>query len=343
MRSRLACGALAIVAVALGCGSGDDNSAPSVSTSSSNVCSQLAAVACYDLYQCCATGEIDQYLQLDNPEPVDTCKSDLQKRCERAYADVEASLVATRVKFDTDTMNTCLKALVAPSNACATVGDSLPWATACMQSAWVGTVNEGGQCFFSYECANTGTQFCASNQTCTGLPTAGMPCSAQGCALGNYCNGTTCAAQVGLGMPCISSAACDTNLFCDTTQTSPTCTALEAGGQPCDGNTECMSGVCNPGTCEGTGEACLNNSGCEGHCSNAPSTTCVVGDDFECGEGHCSITTEDFCDTAANCPVGETCVLPAMCVGQCQGTVCAETEVTADYCTGALAALPVAP
>ncbi|HEY1556572.1 MAG TPA: Dickkopf N-terminal cysteine-rich domain-containing protein [Kofleriaceae bacterium] len=331
-----------LIAVAA-CG-GDDSSPPSVSASSGNVCDQIAAVACYDLYQCCSTGEIESYLDVSDPESQDTCKSDLKKRCERAYADVEDSLTANRVKFDADTMNTCLKALLPADGVCASVDTALPWTMACMTSAWVGTVNQGGQCFFTYECANQGTQFCSPSQACMALPTAGMACSAQGCALGNYCNGTTCTAQVGLGMACTSSTACSTGLFCDTAQATPVCSALLAGGTSCPSSEACMSGVCTPGTCEGTATTCVGNNECEGHCSNDTALSCSPGFDYECGEGHCSISTADFCDTASNCPLGETCVLPAMCVaGVCQGSVCSENEITVDYCTGALGAVPAAP
>jgi len=341
MRSRLAL--CSVVVVAVGCG-GDDNSPPSIGTSASNVCDQVAAVACYNLYECCAQGEINQFLGLQTPESEDDCKSDIKKKCEREYADVEASVTAGRAKFNSDAMNTCLKAILAPSNACATVEDALPWTMACMQSAWVGTVNTGGQCFFTYECANTGTQFCSPSQTCMGLPTAGMPCSTQGCAIGNFCNGTTCQAQVGQGSPCTSTAQCDMGLFCDTTQTAPTCSQLLAGGQVCPSSAACMSGVCNPGTCEGTGTTCQGSSECEGHCSNDAAVSCSPGLDYECGEGHCSITTGDFCDLTSQCPTGETCVLPATCIaGVCDGSVCSENEVTVDYCTGALGALPGAP
>ena len=341
MRSNLAW--CVVILVAVGCG-GDDNSPPSIGATASNVCDQIADVACYNLYSCCAQGEINSYLGIDDSESEDACKSDIKKKCERSYADVEASVKAGRAKFNSDAMNSCLKALVAPSGECATVADAIPWTMACMQSAWVGLVSPGGQCFFTYECANAGTQSCSPSQTCVGLPTAGMPCSAGLCAAGNFCNGTTCQAQVGPGIACTTTAQCDTGLFCNTASATPTCAQLLAGGDVCPSSAACMSGVCNPGTCADNGATCIGSSGCTGHCSNSPTLTCSPGFDYECGVGHCSITTVDSCDLSDECPTGETCVLPAMCVpAQCIGSVCSENEVTVDYCTGALSALPGAP
>ena len=91
-------------------------------------------------------------------------------------------------------------------------------------------------------------------------------------------------------------------------------------------------------------ETCVGNNECEGHCSNDVAEFCTVGDDFECGEGHCSVTTTTLCNSSAQCISPETCVFPAMCLaGVCDGSVCSENEVTVDYCTGALQALPDAP
>jgi hypothetical protein len=329
-----------VVAIAVGCG-GDDNR-PSIGTSEGNVCDQIAAVACYDMYQCCSEGEIERDLGVSDPRTEDQCKQDVVRICERRLATAEASYTAKRVQFDNNVMNGCLKSLLAPSNACATVDSMLPWAETCMETAWVGQVATGGQCFFTFECANPGTQFCAPDQTCTALPTEGMPCSPQGCATGFFCNGPTCHAQQGPGGACTSTQSCQKDLFCDFSATPPACTAIHDGGQPCTSSAACKSGQCNPGTCAGNGASCFTSANCSKHCSNNNGFCNVDGD---CGIGHCSVTTTQFCSVQGTCPGTETCVLPNMCLpGTCTGNVvCAAVEVTVDYCTGAINNLPLTP
>ena len=330
-----------VFAFAIGCGS--DSSKPSVSTNKGNVCDQIAAVACYDLYTCCTEGEIEATLNVSDPRSEDQCKQDISKECERKFADQEASLAAGRVSFDSSIANTCLKAVLLPSNTCATVADMQPYVMACMDSPWVGQVAAGGMCFFTYECANPGTQFCAPNQTCTALPTDGQPCAPGNvCAAGSFCNGGTCRAQLGPGGQCQSNTQCMKNLFCDFSQPTPICAALKNGGDTCTSNAACVSGVCNPGTCAGTGNFCYTSSQCSKHCSN---TNNFCNLDSDCGIGHCSVTTTTSCFQPTSCPAGETCVLPGTCLAStCTGNiVCSTTEVTVDYCTGAIGALPLTP
>src|SRR5262249_15353610 len=147
--------------------------------------------------------------------------------------------------------------LLAPASSCATVEQMVPWTIACKDSPWVGTVATGGQCFYSFECANSGSSYCAPNQTCTALPTDGMPCAQlQGCAEGFYCSGGTCRAQAGPGAPCTSVTQCMKDLFCDLSATMPTCQVLKGPGEACTGPQSCRAGQCLPGTCMGTGQQC---------------------------------------------------------------------------------------
>jgi len=137
--------------------SSNGNGPPNVDTSADNLCDQIAAVACYDLYQCCPEGLIEQALEIQNPESQDQCESDLHKQCVRALVTFESSLAAKRVTFDASVMNACLKALLPPSNECATVDTTLPWTDACMMSPWTGNVADGGMCFYNFECAGVGS------------------------------------------------------------------------------------------------------------------------------------------------------------------------------------------
>src|SRR5215831_14605483 len=246
---------LLLVLMITGCGGGGDStvSRPSIGTNKDNVCDQIAKVACYDMYLCCSEGEIERKLGVSDPRTGDQCIEDITKMCVRRLASEEASLAANRVRFDSGTMDGCLKALLAPEHTCATVEMTLPWTMACMTSAWVGTVPVGSQCFYTYECAGPGSAYCAPNQTCTALPTDGMPCSPQfGCAKGFYCSGGTCRTQLGAGSMCSSSVQCMMGLFCDLTMPMPTCQALKGPGEACTGPQSCQSGQCLPGTCMGT-------------------------------------------------------------------------------------------
>ncbi|MGE5180834.1 MAG: hypothetical protein ACM31C_02170 [Acidobacteriota bacterium] len=346
MRAALGFALISLVA----CGS--DSTRPSINATKDNVCDQIAQVACYDMYQCCSEGEIERDLNVTDPRTQDQCRDDVRRLCVRRLADAEASLAAGRVTFDATTMDTCLKSIVAPDSECATVTDKLPWTDACMMSAWVGTVPVGGQCFFAFDCAGDGTAYCAPNQTCTALPTPGQPCSFnQPCALGAYCDFTNdqCKALAGQGGTCTSNAQCDMDLFCDLSggTGTGTCQPLHAGGEPCTSSQACESGVCNPGRCMKNSASCYTSANCGKYCASGPEMGFSCTSDQSC-YGHCSVTTTQLCTSSATCPqtpTVETCVFDNPCVSDtCVGdVVCSSTQVTVDYCTGAVGALPLTP
>ena len=336
-----------VIVIGLSCGiaCGGGSSPPSVNTDKSNLCEQIAAVACYDLYQCCSEGEIEHDLGITTPESQDQCNSDVNKLCERDLATVESSLAANRVTFDASVLNTCLKSLLPPANECATVDTMLPWTAGCMMSPYVGNVADGDMCFYNYECKGTGpgTSYCSPDQTCMALPGNGMPCSAQGCAQGTYCNTTTgtdtCQPLQGAGGPCISVTDCMTGLYCDATTGAGTCQPLLAGGEACTSSTACESNDCIPGMCAGTNNSCYTSANCEGTCASGPLMGSFCTTNQNC-EGHCSVTTTTTCVTSTNCPATETCDLYTCNLGTCEGDiVCAATQVTVDYCTGPVSAL----
>jgi hypothetical protein len=325
---------------------GSSNNAPTVDTNKSNICSQVAAVDCYDIYQCCSESEIEKDLGLTTPESQDQCGSDLTKLCERDLVTFESSLAANRVTFDATALNACLKALEAPANECATVDTMLPWADACMTSAWIGNVADGSQCFYSFECKGTGpgTSFCSPNETCMPLPTAGQACTAEGCAKGNYCNFTgptaTCVPLQATGGTCTNTAECMMGLYCNFTTGPATCQPLLAGGQACTNNNSCESNQCLPGTCStDPAQQCFTKDVCNGMCTTGPNTGNFCTTDTNCG-GHCSTTTTTACIVAGSCPAGETCVLYTCNPPTCDGDiVCASSQLTVDYCTGPNGAL----
>jgi hypothetical protein len=338
MRTAIACG---VFVVLTGCG----NNSPEIDTTQDNVCDQIAEVACFDMYQCCAEGEIEQILMVSDPRTQGDCQSDLRTRCKRDLADFDFSIKNKRVKFDAKVMNDCLKEFVAPDNTCVTVESAKPWAMACMTSAWSGTVAVGSACDFNHECATD--SFCASNRTCTALPAENQPCSPQGCAGGLFCDtaavsGPVCRARLTAGVACTSTLQCQKGLFCDTGAPlgMRTCTALHANGETCDGSFGCSSTLCLSGTCEVTGSGCFTDAACGGRCSNDATISCTA--DSGCGNGTCSIGGAT-CSPLLPCTgVGSVCVFPNKCnFSKCVGNVCADPHLTIDYCTSALGDLPV--
>jgi len=330
---RLLMGVSLVLVGLVACGDG-----VSVSTSASNVCSEVAKVACHNMYRCCSEGEIENFLNTDDARTEPQCQVDVERICERSIAKLDAGIEAKRVKFDSDTMNKCLEALVAPDDACAIVDTMLPWTEECMDSAWVGLVADGGQCFASFECASK-TSACAPNQTCTPLGTEGQPCGQLGCATGFFCQaGTTtptCRAQLGAGQACASTTQCLKPLFCDFQSATPTCTDRLNGGEKCSSDQNCKSSQCIPGICQGTTLDCFDNTDCSRHCADDGSF-CTM--DSNCGLGTCSISGFS-CSSAAGCTqAGETCNFPVKCLpGVCEGEpVCTTAQLVADYCTGAL-------
>jgi hypothetical protein len=317
------------------CGDGVD-----VSTNANNVCSEVAQVACHNAYQCCSEGEIEDFLNVSDPRTEPQCLEDLTRICERNIARLDAAIEAKRVKFESDTMNKCLEALVAPSDSCATVDTMLPWTEECMDSAWVGLVADGGQCFSNIECASKNS-VCAPNQTCMPLPVAGQPCPQLKCAPGNFCQistGTpTCQVQLGAGQMCSSSAQCLKPLFCDFQAAMPTCTDRLEGGAKCTSDQNCKSNECIPGTCAGTTLSCFSDTGCSKRCADDGSS-CSTDAICSNNSGQCSVSG-NFCSPSTVCAgVGETCNYPIKCLpGVCEGTpACTTAQVVADYCEGAL-------
>jgi hypothetical protein len=344
MRHQLA--TVATTALAIACGSSPMSNQtlppPTIATTKDNVCDQVAAVACYDWYTCCSEGEIEHFLGVVQPRPEPGCVDDVKRLCERKLTTEMFSVTNARVSFDGSVMDACLKAMLVPAGGCTTVAPALPWLVACMDTAWIGVVPVGGECDFAYECAQRDANFCAPNRQCTARPTLGMPC-ANGCAAGLFCNNGTCATLLDIGSACTVSAQCMPGLYCDFSQSLPTCVPLHAPGEVCNSNQSCRNGDCIPGSCAGETNLCYTSANCAGRCATS-GFFCQF--DYNCNSnGHCSITTTATCNPfGMNCMPGDgTCVYPEKCnAGTCVGdVVCADITVSVDYCTDVLSSLPV--
>jgi hypothetical protein len=335
--------AVLMCAVLVHCG-GSNNGPPTVATTKSNVCDQIAAVACYDMYNCCTEGQIERSLGITDPETQSQCQDDVKRSCDIVLAGPLNSIAQGRATFNGANLDTCLKALLVPTAGCGTVDQADPWIAACMMSPIVGAVADGGQCNFNFECSMTST--CAPDQKCTPLGTEGQPC-AGGCAPGFFCgNAGLCTALLGPNAPCTSAAACQKGLFCDFSATpTPICSAQKDPGQACNQNQACKNNDCLPGTCQGLGFTCFNDAQCGMRCSNVPTLACntdcsLVGGG--CGTSTCSVSGAACC-TTTNCgSAGGTCGTPP---GQCRAVtctgdiVCANLEVTVSYCAAGQQAL----
>lgn len=329
------------IAILLGYGCGGDG--VDINADQNNVCDEVAKVACHNLYQCCAEGEIEEFLNVSDPRSEEECREDVSRMCARSIASLDFGIDQKHVRFDSKIMNDCLEALIAPSDTCATIASSLPWTEACMNSAWIGLVDNGGACLSTGECASKDS-FCGAGQTCLARPGDGQPCNfaagATGCATGLFCaGGTTCRSQLAAGGACTSSTQCLEGLFCDLAAVPSVCAAKRALGEACTSSAACTSSQCNPGTCAGTSQTCFSNSGCTGRCAD-DNSACTT--DSNCATGTCSVGGT-ACFTAGACGAGGVCVFPVVCnPGSCVGSVvCGERHLTVDYCQGALDDLPV--
>jgi hypothetical protein len=307
-----------------------------VSTNEDNFCDEVAEVACHNLYQCCTEGEIEDYLEVDDPRTELQCRDDAKRICERRYTGVSDSIKNGRISFDGAKLDACLTAYLAPSGQCSQVTMETPWLEACKENPFVGQVAIGGTCFLSIDCAGSPDDtYCGTDQKCKAKPTGGFPCSTTGsnsCAKGFYCGpNNTCAPRAALGAPCTQVNQCADKLFCDTTATMPVCAEPKPGGEACTTDLGCKSSECVPGMCAGSSfETCFKDSDCDKRCGGN-GITCT--DPSQCGLGTCT-NVGGSCSSPASCPSGSTCVFPTDCLPvDCVGdAVCTMEYVSVDYC-----------
>jgi hypothetical protein len=307
----------------------------SVSTTSDNFCSEIAEVACHNLYQCCTEGEIESYLGVQDPRTEVQCREDAKTLCERKYYGVVDSIREKRVSFDGAKLDACLTAMVAPDGVCSDVVMEVPWTTACKENPFVGQVAIGGTCLFAYDCAGSPKDtFCGTDQKCKAKPTAGFPCTGSNCADGLYCSSTnsTWTPRGALGAPCTQTNECGEELYCDTSQTMPVCADPKMGGEECTSNAGCKSNKCIPGMCAGsTFDSCFKDSDCDKRCGGNGNVCNTASD---CGNGTCT-NFGTTCNEFTTCPSGSQCVYPTDCVAvECVGDpVCTLEYVPINYCS----------
>jgi len=219
------------------------DSKPVIHVTGDNICDQIATAACYDMYRCCDDSVIDERLGTSSVPTQDVCVNDLRGTCESdpELAKVQASVAARHMSFDANALTACLNALVEPADRCTSA--TIPWASACMTSAWVGIVPLNGTCANSLECADPTTYCGTMMSSCVPKPHAAQPCTPGGCTPGTWCSsGNTCRAVTAHGAACTVDEECGPDFAC---AADGTCEAIAppASVSYCDAAMESMTVV----------------------------------------------------------------------------------------------------
>ena len=162
---------------------------------------------------------------------------------------------AGKVSYDGAKARTCIDGINAFSACTSSELEARRQLVPTCNTVFTGTVQVGGTCFLSSECAGGGPcnvpQSCAAGQCCAGTCLASTPPLAEGadcstslvaCAAGTTCivndatGAETCEKPPGAGHPCamgtIDTIGCSSSAYCDPTDGQ--CKALAATGGPCD-------------------------------------------------------------------------------------------------------------
>ena len=315
--------AAAAAALATGCGGG-----PTVDTTT--YCGKAAVVVCANMFACCTGEERAAKLGELNVNDENKCQQDMAVSCEISLATTLYAVDKGTVKYDEPTATQCIDAMKHPDKECALVADVAPYADACKDSPFQGTIAAGSECNWSFECVKGAS--CDSGK-CKAPPAEGENCSVT-CAEGLYCKTGKCAQLLASGTVCTSSYECQTSLYCGlptTTATEKKCLALKAAGTECTADSECDTSDCGSGTCSSDGSSCTSDWDCDGTCKKA-GTSCTS--DWNCSTSYCeksgtTCTSATQCDTATN----EQCIDDTCVDATCGSRKCASKPlVTFDYC-----------
>jgi hypothetical protein len=250
----------------------------------------------------------------------------------------------SKIKYDGTQAANCVNEI--KGRGCTFTGfQNDPKADPCSK-VFTGTVAQNGACLVDTDCAGgatcnapTGTTcdqntMCCTGSTCGAAPAApgaaNATCMADNnCALNLYCSipngassGTCKAVVTTAGGACDSSAAaCSNPMYCDVTQTAPTCktpaahgaTCVPADGLPCVDSrdfcdkttTKCIAALTVGTTCDPTiaNGGCVSFSVCDatttkclalGKAGSTCSTTAMTPqclNDLQCTNGTCALPT----------------------------------------------------
>ncbi len=271
--------AMALMLLAAQCG---EDESIKISVDQSNYCDEVAEVMCDNIFKCCTGARIEAEFGITITTSEKECRRDMGLYCREQTAALKSSLDTGRASLRTEQVTRCLESYLMTDDECFPVVTE--FALPCQEALIVGNQGPGSSCLFDFDCV--AGAYCAGNDVCIGLPTAGQSCEEDGvCADGLYCNydelsgERICMSKKPVGETCGSSLECQHNLICveslvvDTvTMISSTCTAKREVGQPCTGDEICASNICLPGLCSNDSEQpCYTNEGCgDGTCLGTP-------------------------------------------------------------------------
>jgi hypothetical protein len=169
------------------------------------------------MYGCCDDSQIEAQLGTTSVPTQDQCKASVHAACAAnpELGKLADSVAAGHMKFDAGVVDTCLKALIEPASTCVISGIP-PWISACMASAWTGTVLGGDPCAYNRECADPASYCGTAMLVCVPKPHNGQPCNPGGCTPGTYCAGSTCMPDSAQGQPCVMDTQCGDGNHCAT-------------------------------------------------------------------------------------------------------------------------------
>jgi hypothetical protein len=353
---------LVLVLMTAGCSETDRR--PTVSVDELNFCSELAEVACLNMFQCCTGAQIEEILGITISTTESECRRDVELMCEDMVAEEFDAYIRGTVALNIHDASLCLESLMAPEDVCFihVFASEIPWSRWCQEPFFQGELAVNEDCLYSFECE--GDLYCAADRKCRALPGFEEPCYGGPCSKGLYCDWLTdtCAMLKTSGQECGSDMECAGELYCEFDQEEAnTCQTRKQLGNSCIGHNQCQTGHCIPGLCD-NGNECFSDENCPGECTgtgaycnydeDCPGSCRLSGyscyDYYDCDElydlcdeitGKCAISNLD-CSSYSDCPEMVELCIHERCQRTCQGRpVCGEFYLVVDYCTDTTAIL----
>ena len=252
--------------VTAGCPTSD--SEPKVDLTVQNYCNQVSEVACWNMWNCCTGYEIEEMLGITISVEPRECRRDVKLICEDNLAVILWAAFKGSVRLDEEKATACMQSMLLAGECFQHVSE-VPWERWCDEEHWLGTLQPGNECLYSFECVDGA--YCAADRKCKAFPKRDQECEAYICAPGLFCDPRDgrCEDQKSSGQECWDDTWCDDGLYCQFDEEGQgTCMGLKSLGVGCKGHYQCESMFCIPGLCHNGGE-CFEDSDCLGSCSGS--------------------------------------------------------------------------
>ncbi len=249
--------------VGAGCGgaSGDDDDDEPLEVGSESVSleeypTRIAETHCGMLFECCSSTErpgilLEAEIDLSSEQ---NCKDTYAATIRSEIPDIRRAREDGRAAYDPAAAGVCISDLEAKSCSEVATGGFLEGCEKIIEPG----VELGGSCEGSFECKRGMCDYDSS--TCRQPADGGAECSEVGCRDGYYCGASeVCKPEKDVGDTCdLGSNVCK-SAVCE----SGTCAPKYGGGERCEWDVQCQSGICNKGqnADEGT---CLGTPVCDG-------------------------------------------------------------------------------